>query len=49
MFLWTWLNAEEDVSLWHIEYDDGDEEDMDNTELADARRLFSEQEKVKGE
>ena len=30
----------DDVQLWHVTYDDGDEEDLDSKEMDQARKLY---------
>ena len=32
--------TDEDPKLWHVIYDDNDEEDLDEEEMADARNLY---------
>ena len=34
------LPTHEDKQLWHVRYDDGDEADLDEKEMEQARKLF---------
>jgi hypothetical protein len=41
--------GEPEPALWHVEYDDGDEEDLDEEEVTPALRLAEQQDKRNGE